>query len=100
MQTKDTFTRLTLQHRGDLGEYHANKESGATVARCSNRGECAMIIRAINAAPALLEALRRNLVQLEFTHLYQQRTMTAAEAIEVAETLAQTRAAIAAATGE
>lgn len=54
--------------------------------------------RLIAAAPDLLDALRRCLPQVEFTHLYQRRAMTAGEATEVWETVAQARAAIARAT--
>lgn len=56
-----TATRLTLQHRGDLGEYHANKEGGATVARCTDRAACAQIVRAVNAHAALVEVIREAL---------------------------------------
>lgn len=48
----------------------------------------------------LLAALRRALPQIEFTHLYRQRLMTAADAEEIKETLSQVRAAIAKAKGE
>ena len=51
--------------------------------------------RLIAAAPELLAALIRALPQIEFTHLYQQRTMTANEAAEIAATLTQARAVLA-----
>lgn len=50
-------------------------------------------LHALNAE--LLAALIRALPQIEFTHLYQQRTMTANEAAEIAATLTQARGAIA-----
>jgi len=43
----------------------------------------------------LAAALKRALRQVEFTHLYEQRLMTAGEAQEVAATLASMRRALA-----
>ena len=58
-------------------------------------GQITPILQRVKHHDELVAALRRCLPQVEFTHLYQQRTMTAAEAAEIAATLAQARATLA-----
>ena len=57
-ETGQATARYSLQHRGDLGEYHVNAEDGSTIARCDKRAHAALIVRAVNAHDELVAALR------------------------------------------